>query len=285
MSERMAGRRHGALLAAIDEVATGFDGCIALAARELTGGASVAYHADRKCPTASVIKLPILVHVLLLAREGLLGLDEPLTLRDADKVPGSGILTRLTAGLTLSVRDACTLMVALSDNTATNLLIDRVGVHPVNERMRALGLAETTLHRKVFSQGPPVSASNRRYGLGVTTPREMMRLLRLLHEDRVGDAATCALARKILGTQQATDGIPRMLPRGCAFEGKGGAVDAVRNDVGIVTLPNGRAVAMGIFCSRMPAPLWTADNPGLLVIARLARMVVDGLARADEVPA
>lgn len=114
----------------IQQIVAGFEGEIAVAAKDLLTGASVSYHADTRCPTASVIKLPILLHTLLLAQEGALTLEDPLTLREEDKVPGSGILTQMSVGLTMPLRDACMLMIALSDNTATNLILDRVGIEP-----------------------------------------------------------------------------------------------------------------------------------------------------------
>jgi Beta-lactamase class A len=267
--------RHRALIEdEIDHFARSFDGRISLMARDLSAGRTTAYHADRKCPTASVIKLPILLHALLLEREGALFLDETVIVGEEDKKPGSGILTQLCTGHKLSLADACTLMIALSDNTATNLVIDRVDLDAINERMRSLGLKETLLHRKVFSSGPPVSASNARYGLGVSTPREIVRLLTMLHSNEIGDAATCKKARGILAKQQYRDAIPRCLPHSYKFEGKSGATDHVRNDAGIVTTEQGRQIALAIFISEIPTVLWTADNPGQLAIAQLAKMVV-----------
>jgi beta-lactamase class A len=267
--------RHRTLIEEdIEAFARGFDGRISLMARDLSAGRTIAYHADRKCPTASVIKLPILIHALLLEREGALFLDETVIVSEEDKKPGSGILTQLSTGHKLSLADACTLMIALSDNTATNLVIDRVGLDAINERMRSLGLTETMLHRKVFSSGPPVSAPNARYGLGVSTPREIVRLLTMLNSNEIGEATTCKKARGILAKQQYRDAIPRYLPHSYKFEGKSGATDYVRNDAGIVTTDQGRQIALAIFINEMPTALWTADNPGQLAIAQLAKMVV-----------
>jgi beta-lactamase class A len=258
----------------IRRIAAELDGEVALAVKDLTTGRTLAYHADRKCPTASVIKLPILVHTLLLAREGALSLEETVTLTDADKTPGSGILTHLSAGLKLTLRDACMLMIALSDNTATNLVLDRIGIEGVNERMRELGLLRTKLFRKVYSCDPPVSEENRRYGLGVTTPREMVRLLTWIYEGRVGDTDTCAHIRHFLGAQQYRDGIPRLLPSHYLYQGKSGAVDRVRNDIGYVIVAGGPTIALAIFCQKLRTVLWTEDNPALLTIAKLSQEIV-----------
>lgn len=264
----------------IADIADAFDGEISLSARDLHTGATIERAAGRRCASASVIKLPILIHALLLEREGLLSLDAPVVLRDADRTPGSGILTQLGSGLMLPLRDACVLMIALSDNTATNLILDRVGIEPVNERMAALGLRDTRLFRKVFATGTPTCEENRRYGLGMTTPRDMMKLLNMIHAGHpsLGGAETCARIRDILGRQQYREAIPRYLPADCKFAGKSGAIDAVRNDVGFVTTADGRDIALAIFCQKMPRPLWTADNPGHLAIGRLARALVEHFA-------
>lgn len=258
----------------IEEIAAGFEGEISVAAKDLRTGEIVSRNPVRKCATASVIKLPILVHALLLAEEGLLDLDARLELKDSDKTPGSGILTQLSAGLKITKLDACVLMIALSDNTATNMLIDHLGIEPVNQRMRSLGLPDTTLFRKVFAGGTPISSANHKYGLGVTTPRDMLRLLSLIHARKAGGTETSARIRTILGKQQHRDSIPRLLPSTSKFQGKSGSVDAVRNDVGIVTLEDGREFALAVFCQKIPRPLWTADNPGHLAIAKLSAALV-----------
>ncbi|HLV79676.1 MAG TPA: serine hydrolase [Chthonomonadaceae bacterium] len=255
----------------IEEIEKELGGFLSLAARNLQTGETHFYKADRKVQTASVIKLPMLVHVALEVQEGRLAWDEPLALTEAEKVDGSGILMLLTAGLTLTLRDVCTLMIVLSDNTATNMVIERLGIEPINARMRALGLKETTLFRKAYSPDTPQS---RRYGLGVTTAREMLRLVTLLVEGKIGSAETSADIVSILAGQHYRDGIPRLLPADWQYAGKTGAVDHVRNDVGFVTAPDGRRFGLAVFCQQIPVVLWTADNPGLIAIARLARRLV-----------
>lgn len=250
--------------------AEALDGRISLAARDLRSGRTILFHPDRKCPTASVIKLPILVHTLLLVREGKLSLDAPVVLRPGDARPGSGILKDLKPGLRLTLHDACMLMIAVSDNTATNLVLDVVGIEPVNQRMASLGCRNTKLFRKVFSPGPPVSRENARYGLGVTTPRDMLRLLTAIYRGAVGGPETSAQVRSYLRAQQGRDGIPRLLPSTWEYEGKGGAIETARNDVGYVIGPDGTAIALAIFCIDLKANIWTADNPGWLAIAGVA---------------
>lgn len=264
--------------ALLDRIA-GFQGRVALLARDLQTGEGIGISPDERCPTASVIKLPILVHTLMLAAEGLLDLAEPLHLSDADRKGGSGILQHLSHGLTLSIRDACLLMIALSDNTATNLMIDRVDIEPVNQRMARLGCPGTRLFRKILVNDPPRSEDEGRFGVGVTTPRDMVHLLAGIHEGIHGPDVSRE-ARRMLAAQHYLHGMARRLPPGAGFIGKGGATDLVRNDVGIVTV-GARAFALAIFCNQMPEPLWTADNPGLLALADLTAELVRALSCAS----
>ncbi|HZP81461.1 MAG TPA: serine hydrolase [Chthonomonadaceae bacterium] len=259
------------LMCAIEAFEKESGGTISMAARNLQTGETLTYHADRKVKTASVIKLPILVHVALAVREGTQSWDELLILTNEEKVGGSGILMQLTAGLTLPLRDVCTLMTVVSDNTGTNMLIEHLGIEPVNARMRELGLRETTLFRKAYSPDTPQS---KRYGLGVTTAREMLRLLALLAQGKIGDARTSAEIIAFLAGQQYRDMIPRLLPADWRYAGKTGGLDHVRNDVGIVTAPDGQRFALALFCQEIPEVLWTPDNPGTLALARLARRLL-----------
>lgn len=265
----------------LEEIAHNFEGHLCFAAKNLRTRRVLMRHADMKCPTASVIKLPILVHTLMAANEGEISLETELTLRQEDIKPGSGILKELTPGLRLSLRDACMLMMALSDNTATNMVLDVVGIEAVNARMSKLGCRKTRLFRKVFAGGPPVNRENARYGLGVTTPRDMLRLLELIYHGRVGGGEVGREVRRYLAAQQYRDAIPRYLPPDWTYEGKGGAVDLVRNDVGFVTTPDGVTIALAVLCHGMPRPLWTADNPGLVAVGRVAKEICRHLAGHD----
>lgn len=259
----------------LDRIASECGGVVSFAARCFEGGGTVLYHPDRRCPTASVIKFPILVHTVLLAHEGHVSMDDVLTLRAEEIVPGSGILQKLTPGLQISLRDACTMMIALSDNTATNMVLEHVGIEAVNQRNLSLGLQNTRVFRKVYCDDVPGDALNRQFGFGMTTPRDMLRLLTDVRAGMVGGPEPSALIREFLATQQSIDGIPRFLPEDCVFEGKGGAVDHVRNDVGFVRCPDGVEMAFAIFCQKLPRVQWTPDNPGLLTIGHLTRELYD----------
>lgn len=245
-------------------------GALSFALRDLQSGASVTHLPERKVKSASVIKLPILVHAALAAHEGALDWDEPLTLTPDTQCPGSGVLKSLTPGLRLSVRDACHLMIVLSDNTATNMVLDRVGVEPVNRRMRALGLLETTLFRRVYAPDTPAGAV---YGLGVTTAHEMCELLSHIASGTLGPAAAVEVIRTMLDAQQDQGAIPRALPDGWVYAGKTGALSDVRNDVGIVTAPDGRRFVLALFCQGLRVR-WNVDDPGLRALARLTALLL-----------
>jgi beta-lactamase class A len=266
------------LLADVQAIERESGGKLCFAARDLQTGRTYCYRADEKCKTASVIKFPILVHVALAVQEGSLSWSEKLVLTDAEKVGGSGVLTQLTAGLSLTLRDVCTLMTIVSDNTGTNMVIERVGTAPINARMRALGLPVTTVFRKSYTDDTPESKP---YGLGVTTPREMLRLLMLLAEGRLGAPAGEEIL-KIMAEQYYRDCIPRLLPEDWKYAGKTGSIDPVRNDVGIVTAPDGRRFALALFCQDLPVVLWTSDNPGMLALARLTRRLLLGPQSREE---
>lgn len=257
--------------AEIERIERECGGEISLAARDLQTGWTAEYHGDRRVKTASVIKLPILVHLALAVAEGRLDWNETLELTEAEKVGGSGVLSGMTAGLKLTLRDLAYLMIAISDNTATNRLIEFLGVAPVNERMKGFGLTETRLLRKAYSPDTPESAI---YGMGVTTPNEMLRLLVLLHENKIGPFRAREEIMDCLFQQQIRDRIPRYLPFDWRYLGKTGGVDGVRNDVGIVAAPDGRAFALSLFVQNLPPGDWTADNSGLIALARLAKNLV-----------
>ncbi len=243
-------------------------GVLCVAARDLSGGRAFRYNGNRRCRTASVIKLSILVHIAMAVGEGTLSWAEPLTLADAEKVAGSGVLTQLGAGLRLTLRDACVLMTVVSDNTATNMLIERIGIGPVNERMRSLGLPLTTLYRKAYT---PDTEASRVHGLGMTTPDEMANLLQEIAEGRTGGPAVSAEIAAILGGQCLRDSIPRGLPPDWKYAGKTGGIDGVRNDVGIIAAPDGSKFVLALFCQELQDIQWTPENAGNVALGRVAQ--------------
>ncbi len=274
-------------------------GKTALYAVQLGTGRSVSVDADLPVQTASVIKLAILYQAMEQVREGKARWDEPVTLHPGEAVPGSGMLTFFDTPLTLTLKDVLTLMVIVSDNTATNLAIDRFGIDAVNARMQALGLGNTHLYKKVFKPAAgPMPADQPKFGLGKTTPREMATLMAYIGECKlhqlgtasvVGEARfgavddrdreVCGVALKMLKNQFYRETIPRYLEsvdtteNGAAIASKTGSLDAVRNDVAIVMGKSGPMV-LSIFTYDNRDQSWTVDNEAELTIAKLAEAIV-----------
>lgn len=181
------------LEARLREMSQQIDGRVSLYARNLDSGRDVAINADEPVRTASTIKLPIACAVAKFVADGRHAWSDRLTIRAEDKVSGSGVLADFSDGESISLRDATTLMIIVSDNTATNLILDRVGGDPVNEYLASLGLERTRVMRKIRGDGNQLKPAqgwtregsrpeNQRFGIGVSTPREMVRLLELLEQ-------------------------------------------------------------------------------------------------------
>ncbi len=258
----------------------GFGGRVSLFAKNLDTGETYGFGADDRVRTASTIKVPILVEAFAQVAEGRLRWDEPVVLTPESKVGGAGILGELAPGLRLTLRDAVHLMIAISDNTATNLVLDRVTAEAVNARMDLLGLPATRSLRKIGGGGPSRAAddpANKPFGLGVSTPREMVALLEKLERGEVVSREASQEMVEILKRQQSHDGIGRSL-MGVPLATKPGALDHLRSDMGIVYSDRGR-VAMAITTDDMPEIVWTVDNPGYLLLSKLSLILLDGLGR------
>jgi beta-lactamase class A len=259
---------------------TQFKGKVSLYAKNLDTGSVYELGGDDRVPTASTIKIAIMVEAFARVAEGKAKWTDELVLTKEKKVGGSGILAEFADGLRLTFRDGVTLMMIMSDNTATNLVIDVLTTDAINARMESLGLKETRLMRRVFGGGESVEGKkeeNKRFGLGRTTPREMVTLLEKLERGEVISPAASKEMLELMKREQGTNGIWReewRLPRAT----KSGALDALRSNLGIIYHPRGR-IALAITCNEMPEANWTVDNPALLLMSRLSEILVDGLGK------
>ena len=265
-------------------------GKVALYATQLNTGKSVAIDADRPVQTASVIKLTILFEAMEQVRAGKARWDEKLTLAKGDGVSGSGVLTFFDAPLTLTLKDVLTMMIIMSDNTATNLAIDRFGVDAVNARIAWMGLKDTHLYKKIGKPATgPMPADQPKFGLGKTTAREMAMVMERIGRCQLagpseaalsGDAAICEVALKMLRNQFYRETIPRYLEKldssetGSGIASKTGSLNAVRADVAIVAGKSGPMV-LSIFTFDNEDKSWTVDNEGEVLIGRLAKSIVE----------
>lgn len=287
-------RSDAALTAQIRALIAPFHGKVSVYAHDLATGQTVQIDDDTAVPTASTIKLTILYTALQQIRAGRLGFTDPITLLHEDKVPGSGVLLFFDTPLHINVKDALTLMINQSDNTATNLMIDRLGLKTIDDQIVALGMKNTWLYKKTYRDPVgQVPADQPQFGLGKTTAREMGGLMERFVTCNLGPAPSapegvsipsdkdlCATAMHMLRTQSDRNGIPRYLESLDTTEGqsavanKTGAIDHARSDVAAITTPRG-VIVLSVYTHDNQNTSWTADNPAYLLIAHIAKTVVD----------
>jgi D-alanyl-D-alanine carboxypeptidase (penicillin-binding protein 5/6) len=252
------------------------DGTVAVAIKNLKTGEAFLHNADSPMPTASLIKFPVMVEAYRQAEAGKVDLQQMITLEESDKVPGSGILTpHFSAGTQISLRDAIRLMIVYSDNTATNLVLDRIGLQSVADAMERLEMPHTKIHAKVFRRDTSIFPErSREFGLGSTTAAETIRLYELLHKGQLGTEDSTA---KMLGDLRACDDktkLAALLPAGTKIAHKGGAVSNIRCDAGIIEGPE-TAFAICVLTSDNKDQSWRDDNAAHVLIAKIARAAFD----------
>ncbi len=286
------------LPARVKAIASGFHGEMGVFAKNLATGETVAINADQRFPTASVIKLAVLVEAFQRIADGTLRPSDRIVLRDRAKVGigDSGTLNELHDGTELTVEDLLNLMIVVSDNTATNLLIERIGTAAANARLGSLGLKNTKIFRPTFRDGHPDCCPEleREFGLGMSTPGEMGRLMELIATGRAVSADASRQMFDILRRQQDTNMIPRRLPAGAGLivanktgtdEEKqpdaSGYKGHIHNDVAIVRTANATWV-LAIFTRRGRSATWMADNEALTTGAEVSRVMYDTWTAKEE---
>lgn len=197
--------------------------------KNLVTGERWGYHEDEQFESASVIKLPIYAVVMKLCAVGALDPSEKLLCREADKLPSCGALQYFTGEVEADIRTLCSLMISLSDNSATNLLIRRLGIDFLNEEFRRIGLTGSHIERLLFD-----SAASARGLENRIVPAEMGMLLEQIARRRFVSAAVSEEMEGLLRRQQIKHKIPGYLPRGTAVAHKTGEDAGITNDVGVV---------------------------------------------------
>jgi beta-lactamase class A len=217
------------LEAKIEQVDHNLDGVMGVAIDDLTSGEHYFLREDEVFAQASSIKITVLANLYLQAQQGKLKLTDLYTVQSSDLVPDSDIMNGLTPGVTrVTLRDLATMVMAVSDNSAANVLIDRVGMQNVNAMLDSLGLTHTRLRRKMMDLEAAKQGRE-----NISTPREMMTLLsdiyrgKLLNKDMTDDFF------RVFSTNHPSF-LPRDLPAGLKVANKEGELEAVRNDSGIV---------------------------------------------------
>lgn len=269
-----------ALRRTLDSLARGFRGVLGYSINNIDTGERLALRGDETFSTASLIKVAILVTVYDLAEKGTLSLDDPLTVLKIDQVPGSGVLQFMRPGMALTVRDAAVLMTILSDNTATNLLLDRVVIRRVWQKMEALGLPHTKVHSKSFLRISSVALdSSAKYGLGVTTPNEMARLFELLANGKAVSARADSGMLDVLAENQDMQLMQRSI-QGLAVPHKTGATDSVRTECALFRLQS-RVVACAL-TKQNADTRWVIDNEAQVLLGRIGEAIVRTWPRKPE---
>ena len=262
-----------------------FPGTVSLYARNLDTGATIGIREADPVRTASTIKVAIMLAVFDAVARGQAKWTELLTITPGEKVAGSGIIaSELSDADQLPLRDVLHLMMVLSDNTATNMILQRFTADAVNAYLDKLDIRNTRSLRKILGKAGPAGASaagklpeNEKYGLGVSTPLDMVAILEKLNKGQIvsPDASKEMLA--VMKRCQDATGMRRKL-HNVTIANKTGALDALRSDVGIVYTKAG-PIAMAITVDGIPAIDYGPDNPGSILISDLAVLLVDGLAK------
>jgi beta-lactamase class A len=271
-----------ALRRKLDSIADAHHGIVGYSVIDLESGERISRRGDETFPTASLIKVAILVTVYDLVAKGQLSLDDPITLLKIDQVPGSGVLQFLHNGTVLTVRDAAWLMSIISDNTATNLLLDRIIIRRVWAKMDSLGLSHTRVHSKSFLRISSVAMdSSAKYGLGVTTPNEMAHLFELMAQGKAVNPSADSAMLDIL----EHNGQDMMLQRyagGARAAHKDGETDQVRSECTLWYLRN-RVVAC-VMTKENQDQRWIVDNEPQLTMANMGLAIINAFGGVPPAP-
>lgn len=281
----------------LQSIAADHRGGLAVYAENLKTGETAGFAPDMPVQTASTIKMAVLLEAAEQVRAGHAKWEEKLVLEKQNQVPGSGVLTQLDTPLALTLKDVLTLMVIVSDNTATNMAIDRLGLAHIDRTIRDAGLKQTWLYKKVFMPaGGPMPADQPKFGLGKTTPREMASIMARFAQcdlelatapgaqpdasQAAQDGKICGVILHMLREQQDRDGLPRYIENldtgdhGSAIANKTGALDRVRNDVALVASKAG-PIVIAAFTFNNADQRWTGDNEGQKTLGKVGQAVVE----------
>ncbi|MCC6790070.1 MAG: serine hydrolase [Thermomicrobiales bacterium] len=270
------------VIAAIEREFGQFAGTGGVAAKNLVTGESIRVNADGTTATASTIKVPVLIEIFRQIEAGTISLDDRMTVGEGAMTKGSGILRDLSLGIDLSVRDVAVLMIVVSDNTATNMLIDLAGKERINQTMVDLGFGGTRLINRLDF---PVIGPDAR-NLAVTTPGELCAIMEALANATILTTASCDQILEIMRMQHFRDLTPRYLPftpyaeelgaedNGLRIANKTGGWKGMRADMALIEWP-GTRYTIGIVTEGDPDERFWAENNASMVIGRISKLIFD----------
>jgi beta-lactamase class A len=268
----------------LHRIGSAYSGKWTYALTDIASGESIGHDLDEVMPTASLIKVPVLTALYRAANEGRVSLTDRISYEDAHRCLGSGVLSRMTPGVEMLVRDAAVLMIIISDNSATNMVIDLVGLDQVNETMRSFGLPQTTIFQRLGDMKAGLDARK----MSVSTAAEMTRLLELIarHEAASTDASEDML--RIMRRQDYRHELSRLLPwnemnmlenhtQNWVAEKGGSFLNGTRTSGAVFNGPRGTFV-MSVFCEGGTGPGTGRESEGNRVIGELGYAAWQALA-------
>jgi beta-lactamase class A len=274
--DKPAGGGSATLESRLMPIITAHKGKVAVAVKHLGSGESFHHHGDQVMPTASLCKFPVMIEAYRQAAAKQVDLEAFITLKKEDKVGGSGVLNyHFSDGTRFKLRDAVRLMMAFSDNTATNLVLDAVGIGATAATMEKMGYPNTKIHSKVFRRDTSVFPErSKQYGLGSTTADEMIRLCEAVYRKEVVSPSACDEMLEHLRACEDRDKLPKLLPPGTKVAFKTGSLADTRTAAGIIECPGG-PVAVCVLSYDNADKRWVPDNAGNVLCAEVARAVYD----------
>ena len=266
------------------------DGVVGVAVEHLESGLGLAVNGDVPFPMASTFKVPILVELMYQVKEGRISLDDEISLQPSDQHVGSGLLAKLEApGVELSVLNLAHLMMMISDNSATDILLEKVGAANINARLRAIGVEGITVDRscqiligdlrtlyKDADTAEGIRAAVVKFSADLrdqATPLAMNSLLEKIYKKEILDPASCELIIEImLKCETGGQRIPGDLPRDTKLAHKTGTIPGTVNDCGIIFLPDGAGtVALTVFTKNFTEDTSEVER----IIAKISKFVYD----------
>ena len=257
---------------------TPFKGKVSVFAKNLDNGQTYNYNGDERVRTASTIKIAVMIEAFARVSEGRAKWTDELVLTKKARYGGSGVLPELGDGLRLTLRDCVNLMMVVSDNTATNMVLDYLTTDSVNARMSSLGFKATRIMRRIGGGGESKDgkeSDNKRFGLGATTPHEMVQMLERLDRGEIVSKAASKEMIELMKREQARYAIARTV-WDVPMASKYGALDRLRSCVALVYSKRGK-MAIAITVDDMPEVIWSVDNPAYLLMSRLSVILIEGL--------
>ena len=291
------------LRARLQELVNAFPGTMGVAVRDIASGQQISINGDRQFPMASAYKIPILVEVFRQAEAKKFSLDDRVELTADDRTLGSGVLTLMAPGLKPTIRDLALLMIILSDNQATDILLTKVGAENVTATMRKLGLNNIRVDRTTFElirdylaliddaaagktkqqllNRPQLNTSSpervvkadaefAKIMKDVASPDDMAKLLDMIVKGKAASEASCQQMMTIMNRQQFNHRLPRYLPENTSFAHKTGTIGSTTNDAGVMFV-RGNPIALVVFTVDKRTGRGEVEEQ----MGRLARVVYD----------